>query len=120
MRFFLDTNIPHSALMVFEELKLESAHARDVGLGRATDREIADYAKKNRSILLTKDLEFYNTHLFPIGSHEGLIIMRLPTFFKASQFVNVLRDFLASIDINDLNKAVAIVKLGKYRIRKFD
>src|SRR3989338_8167732 len=119
MRFFLDTNIPYSALMVFEELKLESTHARDVGLSRASDRDIADYARKNGSMLLTKDLEFANTNLFPFGSHEGLIVMRLPTFFKASQFVNVLRDFLASININDLNKAVAIVKPGKYRIRKF-
>ncbi len=120
MRFFLDTNIPYSALAVFEELKLESAHARDVGLSRAGDREIADYAKKKGNILLTKDLEFANAKLFPFGSHEGLIIMRLPTFFKASQFVNVLRDFLTSININDLNKAVAIVKPGKYRIRKFE
>ena len=40
MKFFLDTNIPYSALVVFEELKLESTHARDVGLSRAGDREI--------------------------------------------------------------------------------
>ena len=119
MKFFLDTNIPYSALVVFEELKLESTHARDAGLSRVSDREIADYAKKNESILLTKDLEFANTKPFPLGSHKGLIIMRLPTFFKASQFANVLRDFLASININDLNRAVAIVKPGKYRIRKF-
>jgi len=119
MRFFLDTNIPYSALKIFEELKLESAHARDVGLSRAGDKEIADYAKKNGSILLTKDLELANTKLFPLGSHEGLIIFRLPTFFKASQFANILRDFLASININDLNRAVVIVKPGKYRIRKF-
>jgi predicted nuclease of predicted toxin-antitoxin system len=119
MRFFLDMNIPYSALKVFEELKLESSHARDVGLNKADDGEIAGYAKKKQSILLTKDLEFANAKLFPFGSHEGLIIMRLPTFFKASQFVNVLRDFLVSINIKDLNNAVAIVKPGKYRIRKF-
>lgn len=120
MRFFLDANIPYSALTVFEELKLESAHARDVGLSRASDREIANYAKKNGSILLTKDLEFANTKLFPFRSHEGLIIVRLPKLFKAIQFINILRNFLTSININDLNNAVAIVKPGRYRIRKFE
>lgn len=120
MRFFLDTNIPYSTLEVFKELKLEAAHARNVGLSRVGDREIANYAKKNESILITKDLEFANAKLFPFGSHKGLIIMRLPTFFKAFQFVNVLRDFLTSINIDDLNNAVAIVKIGKYRIRKFE
>ena len=58
MRFFLDTNIPYSALEIFEGLKLESAHARDVGLSRASDKEISDYAMKRDSILITKDLEF--------------------------------------------------------------
>ncbi len=119
MKFFLDTNIPYSALKMFKELNLEAVHARDVGLARTDDKEISNYAKKNGSILVTKDLEFANVKMFPFGSHEGLIVMRLPTFFKASQFVNVLRDFLASISINDLNKSVAIVKPGKYRIRKF-
>ena len=120
MKFFLDTNIPYSALKIFEELGLESAHARDAGLSRAGDKEIADYAKKNGSIMITKDLEFANAKLFPSGSHEGLIIIRLPTFFKASQFVNVLQDFLSSVNINDLKQSVAIVKIGKYRIRKFE
>ena len=119
MKFFLDVNIPYSALKIFEELNLESSHARDVGLSRAGDKEIADYAKKKESILITKDLEFANTNMFPPGMHEGLIIIRLPTFFKAIQFVNVLRDFLSSVDINELKQAVAIVKIGKYRIRKF-
>lgn len=118
MKFFLDANIPYSALEIFEELNLESTHARDAGLSRADDMKIMDYAVKNDSILVTKDLEFANLISFPIESHHGVILMRLPSFFKASQFVNVLRDFLTSIDTKDLKKAIAIVKVGRYRIRK--
>ena len=119
MKFFLDANIPYSALEIFEELNLESVHAREVGLSRVDDKAIMDYAKKNDSILITKDLEFANIMVFPIESHNGVIVLRLPPFFKASQFVNVLRDFLNSIDLKDLKKAIAIVKVGRYRIRKF-
>lgn len=119
MKFFLDTNIPYSALRIFEELNIESAHARDVGLSRADDIEIINYAVKNDSILVTKDLELANITIFPIGSHHGVVVLRLPSFFKASQFVNVLKDFLSSINIKDLKKAIAIVKVGRYRIRKF-
>lgn len=119
MRFFLDANIPHSALEVFKELNLESSHARDVGLGRADDKEIMAYAIKNSSILVTKDLEFANIVIFPVELHYGIIVMRLPPFFKASQFVNVLRDFLKSINVKDLKKSIAIVKVGRFRIRKF-
>ena len=120
MKFFLDVNIPYSALEVFEELNLESVHASDIGLNRADDIEIMDYVIKHDSILVTKDLEFANITMFPIESHHGVVVVRLPPFFKASQFVNGLRNFLSSINIKDLNKSIAIVKLGKYRIRKFE
>lgn len=119
MKFFLDANMPYSALEVFEELGLEAKHARDVGLGRASDEEIMAYAVNNRSILVTKDLGFANIIRFPLESHYGVVVLRLPSFFKAFQFVNVLREFLNSIDVKVLEKSIAIVKLGKYRIRKF-
>lgn len=119
MKFFLDTNVPYSALEVFKELKLFCVHARDAGLSRADDIKIMEYAINNDNVLVTKDLEFANAKIFPPESHHGIIVVRVPNFFKASQFVNVLRDFLKSIDVKELNKSIAIVKVGRYRIRKF-
>ncbi len=118
MKFFLDANIPYSALQVFEELKLEATHARNIGMNRSTDKQIAEYAAKNRSILVTKDMEFANRALFPQETHHGLIILRLPPDFKAFQFANALKDFLKSINVKTLEKSAAIVKLGSYRIKK--
>lgn len=120
MKFFLDVNIPYSTLEVFKELKFECVHARDVELSRAGDTEIMKYAIKTNSVLVTKDLEFANISVFPIKPHHGVIVMKLPPFFKASQFANVLRDFLNSIDVKELKKSLAIVKVGTYRIRKFE
>lgn len=105
---------------VFKELNLESLHARDVELSRADDKPIFDYVVKNNSILVTKDLEFANPMLFSVDLYDGIIIVRLPSFFKAFQFVNVLKDFLKSINVKDLKKSIAIVKVGRYRIRKFE
>ena len=119
MKFFLDTNIPYSALEIFEGLNLEAVHSRDAGLSRADDKEIMEYAIKSDSILITKDLGFANIIMFPVKLHGGLKVLRLPSFFKASQFNDALRNFLSSIDIKDLMNAIAIVKLGRYRIRKF-
>lgn len=118
MKFFLDANIPYSALKIFEELNLESVHAKDSGLSRADDIEIMDYAIKNNYILVTKDLEFANVMMFPIALHHGVVVVRLPYFFKAAQFVKVLSDFLGSIDPHDLKNAITIVKVGRYRIRR--
>ena len=119
MKFFLDANIPYTSLGAFKELNLESLHARDVGLSRADDKEIFDYSVKNNSVLVTKDLEFANPMLFSVDLYPGIVVMRLPSLFKASQFANALKDFLKSIDIENLKKSIAIVKVGRYRIRKF-
>ncbi|HLC53053.1 MAG TPA: DUF5615 family PIN-like protein [Candidatus Nanoarchaeia archaeon] len=117
--FLLDANIPYSAVRVFEDLGLKVNHAVLLGLGGASDEEIMDFAIKNRDILITKDKGFANIEMFPPRKHNGIVIFRLPYFFNAAQFANVLRNFLLSIRINDLEKAITIVKLGKFRIRKF-
>ncbi len=119
MRFFLDANMPYSTLELFKELDLEAQHAKDVGLGKAQDKEIMNYAIKNKCILITKDLEFGNVNMFPTENQHGLIILRLPFYFTASQITNSLKDFFISIKLEDLEKSITIVKLGRYRIRKF-
>ncbi len=118
MRFLLDTNIPYSSLKVFNELILEAVHAKDVGLSKATDEEIMNYSIKNKCIIVTKDLGFANIRNFPAEPQYGAIVLRLPSFFKASQFAAALHDFLTSVNIEDLTKSVVIVKVGSYRIRK--
>lgn len=116
MKFFLDANIPYSALAAFEQLDLEAIHARDVRLERATDQEILEHAMKNKSILVTKDLDFANEKIFP--SHNGIVFFRLPSTFKASQFIGVLSEFFKTVTLDNLNDAITIVNLGRYRIRK--
>ena len=118
MKFFLDANMPFSSLEVFKKFGFESAHARSIGLGKADDNEIIRYAVKNKSVLVTKDIGFGNSRIFPKNSHEGVLVLRLPSFFKASQINNILNDFLNSLDINLIKNAVTIIKLGRYRIRR--
>jgi predicted nuclease of predicted toxin-antitoxin system len=118
MNFFLDANIPYAVLEMFKECKLEAVHARDVGMARAADKEIAAYATRERSILITKDLEFANRLLFPPESHFGVIIVRYPSTFTAARFAKALKEFIASVDATLLDGAATIVKLGTYRMRK--
>lgn len=119
MKFFLDANIPYSALTALKELNLEAIHAKDAGLSQAGDQDVLRYAAGNKCVLVTKDLDFGNLKRFDTKPH-GLVILRLPHFFKASQFVNALRDFLKSENAQNLEGAITIVKLGGYRTRKLE
>ncbi len=120
MKFFLDANIPYSTLNIFKKINLEVIHARDIGLGQATDKKILEYAIRSKSILVTKDLEFGYFITSQTKPHCGIVILRLPSSFNAFQFANVLMEFLMSINIKDLEQSLAIVKLGRYRIRKLE
>jgi predicted nuclease of predicted toxin-antitoxin system len=117
MKFFLDANLPSSSKELFQGYGKVS-HARDVGLAGATDKEIIEYASKNKTILVTKDLDFANILLYPINSHFGVIVLRLPFYFIADQINNILEEFLSSVNLNELENAVTIVELGRYRIRR--
>jgi|SRR3989338_3748197 len=118
MKFFFDANIPLSLINSIKLLGHEVAHAREIGLASAPDKEIAEYAKKQKAILLTKDLEFGNLIIYPKNSHYGLFIIRLPYSFTASQFSQIIKDFLTKINPEILMNSITILELGKYRIRK--
>ena len=117
MRFFLDAKLPTSSKDVVQKYG-EVNQARDIGMAGATDREIIEYASKNRAILVTNDLDFANTLLYPFESHSGVIVLRLPFHFTAKQINNVLKNFLASVNRNELEQAITIVEVGRYRVRR--
>ena len=117
MKFFLDANLPYSSKEVLEKFA-EVIHTRDVGLSNASDKEIIDYASKNKLVLVTKDLEFANILIYPIKSHYGVIALRLPNYFTAKQINKSLKEFLDSVNVKELENSVTIVELGRYRTRK--
>jgi len=119
MRFFLDANMPYSSKDVFSPFG-QVNHAGDVGLASAADREIIKYAVERKAILVTKDLEFASILLYPWDSHLGVIVLRLPFYFTAKQINKVLRGFLSSLDVKELENAVTIVELGRYRMRRYE
>lgn len=117
MKLFLDENIPRLAVNELKTLGFEVEHASEVGLKGANDRLIAEYAKKQMAILITKDLEFGSLIVYPKGTHYGLIVLRLPNYFTAENVVRVLKDFIKNVELHDLIGKMIVLELHKYRIR---
>lgn len=119
MKFFLDESVPFSLRTVFEDLGFKVEDVKTSGLRGADDATIADYAQKNKAILVTHDLEFGSMLLYPKGSHHGCIILRLPFYFKVYQLAESLKTFLREIEKDDLVGSVTILELGRFRVRRF-
>ena len=60
----------------------EAGHAiddvRDVGLRGHADEEVLARAQSTGATLLTADKDFTNVLRFPLGSHAGIIVSRVP------------------------------------------
>ncbi|MDP3640089.1 MAG: DUF5615 family PIN-like protein [Nanoarchaeota archaeon] len=118
MKFLVDENLPLSTIALLTELGFEAEDVCAVGLHGASDKRIAEYAKQQKAILITRDLEFGSLLLYPKGSHYGLIVLRMPCFFKIEQIKWLLKSFLTAIRPAQLIHTLSIVEVGKYRQRK--
>ena len=119
MKFILDENLPLSLKSIFAKHSHTTEHVTDVGLRGAPDETIAQYAQKNKSILVTKDLDFGNLMVYPIGSHYGVLILRLPHYFTKEQSAKMVDDFLDKNPSDILVGAITIIEAGRFRMRRF-
>lgn len=115
MKFLIDADSPHSLIDTLNKYGHEAAHVREV-LGSAEDDEIFKYANKNSCIIVTRDLGF--AEMFLNNKGFGLILIRLPYYFKVEKINKIFDQFLKEVHIKELVNSITVVELGRYRIKK--
>lgn len=115
MKFIIDADSPYSLIEIFKKYGHDAVHINDV-MGSATDEEILKYANRNKQIIVTKDLGFAYDFLKKRGT--GLILIRLPYYFKADEIGKIFDQFIKEIKPEDLTKSITVLEVGKYRIKK--
>jgi predicted nuclease of predicted toxin-antitoxin system len=78
MRFFLDANLPRSAVSALTKLGHQVEFARDIGMANARDEEIAARARETQAALVTRDMDFADIRRYPPEQHAGIVVLRLP------------------------------------------
>jgi predicted nuclease of predicted toxin-antitoxin system len=99
MRFLLDANMPRSALRVLRAAGHEAAHVRDLAMGRATDDQIDLHAQATEAILVTRDLDFADTRVYPPETAPGRLVLRVADSDTAEAIAELLERFLALPDL---------------------
>ena len=73
IRLLLDQGLPRSAASILVESEWDALHVGDLGLSRATDKEIIEYARRENRICVTLDADFHAILAFTaIGVAMGL------------------------------------------------
>lgn len=117
-RFLVDEDTPIRLAQELQRQGYDAVHSRHVDLLGHTDAAVFTLAQKERRILITRDLGFGDVRSHPLGSHHGIILLRVPNIYVANQIVELVSLFLVDIGQFDLRGALVILRPDGYRIRR--
>jgi len=117
MGFVLDENISPLVSQELRALGYDLLHVREVGLKGCSDEELISWAKKEKRALITLDADFSDIRRFPLGSHSGIIRLKL-RFAPSWVVINCLKKLLKELQHVAWDSGVLVVtNCRKYRIR---
>ena len=116
--FLVDENLPLSAAATLREQGHRARHVRDINMRGAEDEALFTEAQKEHWIIVTRDLGFGNLLDYPLGTHAGIILLRVPATSTAKQISTILSVFISNVDAEMLKGALAVVEPGRYRVRR--
>ena len=119
MKFVIDEDLPRSTAKILRQAGHEVYDIRDHGLRGKEDDAILAFATQQKAILITGDLGFGNQLKYPVGSHEGILIVHFPNELPTSKLNDLILGSLANLlTEDDLKKSMTILEPGKIRSRK--
>lgn len=115
----LDQNVPIAILEYLQVQRPEWAvwHVSRLGLSGASDQTIFEWAQVHSAIVLTFDEDFADTRMYPVGSHAGVIRLRVwPTTIEVAEAA--LGRLLSTNDDAVLPGSLVIIDKLRIRIRR--
>jgi predicted nuclease of predicted toxin-antitoxin system len=115
----LDQNVPPvlAEFLTIQRPDWIVRHVRDVGLNGAADQEAFEWAKRHEAIVITFDEDFADTRMYAIGTHAGVIRLRIwPTTTEATEAA--LGRLLATTPDAVLAGSLVVIDNQRIRIRR--
>ena len=117
VKLLLDENISPLVAIELRDLGYDVVHSRDGGLKGCRDAELMAFAHESGRSLVTLDSDFADVRRYPVGSHGGIIRLRLK-FAPSKIVVGALSSLLPKIAHIPLEKGALVVSDGRrYRVR---
>ncbi len=114
MRFLIDENLPFGIVEHLLSLEHDVLDIAKSNLRGSSDKVLWSKAAEEKRIIITRDLHYPIFGLKP--APFGVILIRVPMNFKASQITNIFRESIKSIKFDELKNKVAVISPGRIRI----
>lgn len=117
-RFLIDEDMSRTVAPFLRANGFDAEDVRDVGLRGRPDSDVFAYAQSSGATLISADKGFSNELAFPLGTHNGIIVVRVPNEVS-NEYVNTeLLRALNALQGDDLSGLIVIVESGRTRIRR--
>lgn len=117
MKFKLDENVPLRLKHLISDEGYFVSDVYEERLQGKDDTILFETCQREGLILITNDTDFENIQAYSLGTHPGIIVLRLKsqgtkTVMKAWQ------DFVTKVDLNKVAKAIIIIGPDLIKMRK--
>ena len=117
MRLLFDQGLPRSAAEILRNKGWDIQHTGEVGLSRATDRQILEYARNERRIVITLDSDFHA--ILAVENLDSPSVVRIrKEGLKAPELVKLIERIWSRIGQQLDDGAIASITERAMRIRK--
>jgi predicted nuclease of predicted toxin-antitoxin system len=117
-KFLIDEDMPRSTTAALREAGHSVEDVRDVGLRGRSDQEVFQYAQSQGAALLTADKGFCSIVRFPLGTHAGILVVRVPDELPTQTINHEVLRALKDLEGEDLAGLLMIVEVGRTRLRR--
>ncbi|MFQ6121416.1 MAG: DUF5615 family PIN-like protein [Methanosarcinales archaeon] len=117
IKLLIDENISPLVAEGLRDLRYDAIHVKEVSLKGHTDEEIMAFAKREGRTLLTLDIDFADIRKYPIGTHSGVIRLKLK-FAPSKKILKCLRSLLPEITKLPIESgALVVTNCKRYRVK---
>ncbi len=117
MKLKLDENIPASAAARLRALGFDADTVIEEGLGGRSDADVWAAAQTNGRFLVTQDLDFSDVRRFAPGTHEGVLVVRIPDV-EQWRIADYLVGWFSQPDVSTWTRCFVVATPTKVRVRR--
>ena len=118
MKFKLDENFGTRTQNIFRSAGYDVQTVWDQGLQGCPDRQIYETCCSEKRCLVTLDLDFADTILFPPDKTGGIVVIRVPRNLSLQLLERLINQFIEAHKKMPIKKELWIVEVGRIRIHQ--
>jgi predicted nuclease of predicted toxin-antitoxin system len=116
--FLIDASLPRPTVALVTSYGHLATDVRDIGMGSASDQQIAGHAQSNHLSLLTADQDFGHLLDYPPDQYDGIVVIQPPGHANRVVILALVEQFIRQQDVIDqLPGRLIIVEPGRIRVR---